>query len=281
MNFKRLAILPFVAGLVPALIMLGIEVARTRQIALRVEIETVKILGLTGSIIAARSFDRGEHLRRAWLLNGSCYAFILLRDLLYGVWLVRESGEPSQYLEAVIILIANAGAVTGVWMLSRTWQVAGIALPWSPLRREIVRWVGIVVGVVIAGPSLYLSIDGALKGEIRAIVYVASSTGDIFAMALIVPVLLTTLALRGGLLSWPWGLMTASQFGWLFYDATGTVRHFVQMQPATATMWSEIFRAIACTFCLSAGIAQRAVSAPDTAAGALPLRTPTASPPVF
>jgi hypothetical protein len=191
MNFKRLAILPLLAGLVPALIMLGIEVARTRQIALRVEIETVKILGLTGSVIAALSFDRGEHLRRAWLLNGSCYGFLLLRDLLYGVWLVRDSGEPSQYLEAFIVLVANAGAVTGVWMLSRTWKVAGIDLPWSPLHREVVRWVGIVVGAAIAGPSLVLSIDGALKGEVRAIVFAVSSLGDIFSLALIVPVLLT------------------------------------------------------------------------------------------
>ena len=274
MNFKRLAILPLLMALVPALITLGIEVAHTRQIALRVEIETVKILGLAGSVIAALSFDRGEHLRRAWLLNGSCYAFLLFRDLLYGVWLVRESGGPWQYLEPALVLIANAGAVTGVWMLSRTWQVAGIALPWSPLRREIVRWVGIVVGLVIAGPTFYVSLEGALKGQVRAIVYTVSSLGDIFSMALIVPVLLTTLALRGGLLSWPWGLMTASQFGWLFYDATGTIRLFVQMAPATATMWSEIFRAMACTYCLSAGIAQRAVSAPDAAASPVAVPKP-------
>ena len=56
MNFKPLAIFPLLAGLVPALIMLGIEVVHTRQIALRVEIETVKLLGLAGSVIAARSF---------------------------------------------------------------------------------------------------------------------------------------------------------------------------------------------------------------------------------
>ena len=104
--------------------------------------------------------------------------------------------------------------------------------------------------------------------------FAVSSAGDIFSLALIVPVLLTTLALRGGLLSWPWGLMTASQFGWLFYDATGTIRHFVHMEPATVTMWSEIFRAIACVFCLSAGIAQRAVSAPDADSGAVPLPKP-------
>jgi len=274
MNFKRLAVFPLLAGLVPALIVLCLEVAHTRQIALRIEIETVKLLGLTGSIIAARSFGRGEHLRRAWMLNASCYGFLLLRDFLYTVFLVRANGGPSQYLEAVIVLVANAGAVTGIWMLSRTWKVAGIALPWSPLHREIVRWMGIVVGLAIAGPSLWVSLDGALRGEVRSIVRVISSAGDIFSLALIVPVLLTTLALRGGLLSWPWGLMTASQFGWLLYDATGTISLFVHMQPLTATMYSEIFRAMACTYCLAAGIAQRAVSAPDPSTAPVPLAKP-------
>jgi hypothetical protein len=274
MNFKRLAILPLLGALIPVFIMLGLEVAGSRQIALRVEIETVKMLGLAGSIIAALSFGRGEHLRRAWLLNGSCYGFLLLRDLLFGVWLTRESGQPSQYLEAVLVLIANAGAVMGWWMLARTWEVAGIALPWSATQRLIVRLLGVVVGAAIAGPSLYSSIDGALRGEVRAIVFVVSSAGDIVMLALIVPVLLTTLALRGGLLSWPWGLMTASQFGWLFYDATLTIRLFVQMERDTATMWSEFFRAIACLYCFSAGIAQRAVSAPDASAGTVPVPKP-------
>lgn len=263
MNFKRLAIFPFLFALIPALIMLGIEDPHQRQIALRIEIETAKTLGLVGSIIAARSFVRGDHLWRAWLLNASCYGFLLFRDLLFGVWLVRDSGEPSAYLEAAIVLIANAGAIAGVWILSRTWQVAGIALPGSHTRREVVRWIGVAVAAACAGPQIYFDSAGALQGNVRAIVFVVSGIGDIFALALIVPVLLTAIALRGGLLRWPWGLMTASQFGWLFYDAVGLLRHFTHLPPTTITMYSEIFRAFACAFCLSAGIAQRAVSDPD------------------
>jgi hypothetical protein len=274
MNFKRLAILPLLAGLLPVIITLGIEAAQSRQIALRVEIETMKTLGLLGSLIAARSFDRGEHLRRAWLLNGSPYAFLLLRDLLYGVWLVRDSGEPSQYLEAAIVLVANAGAVTGMWMLSRTWKVAGIDLPWSPLRQTVVHGIGIVVGLAIAGPTLWVSLERAMHGETKAIVSAVSSLGDIFSLALIVPVLLTTLALRGGLLSWPWGLMTASQFGWLLYDATLALNTFIHMEPATTRMWTEVFRAIACSYCFAAGLAQRAVSAPDPGLASAPVPKP-------
>jgi hypothetical protein len=54
----------------------------------------------------------------------------------------------------------------------------------------------------------------------------------------------------------------------------GTIRLFVQMEAATATMWSEVFRALACTYCLAAGIAQRAVSHPDAGAAAVPVPKP-------
>jgi hypothetical protein len=113
-----------------------------------------------------------------------------------------------------------------------------------------------------------------MRGETKAIVGAVSSLGDIFSLALIVPVLLTTIALRGGLLSWPWGLMTASQFGWLLYDATITLGTFIHMEPVTTRMWTEVFRAIACSYCFAAGLAQRAVSAPEPGAVAAGIPKP-------
>jgi hypothetical protein len=260
MNFQRLAIFPFLAAIVPAAIMLGIETVSTRQIALRVEIETVKALALVGSIIAARAFHRGDYLRRGWLLIGSHYGVLLLRDLLYTFWLDRNGGDATQYFATALILLANVCAVTGIWIMSRTLQVAGIALPGSPSRRAAVTWAGVVVALAIAGPSLYFDVNLAMSGDSRALVFIVSGVGDVFALALIAPVLLTAIALSGGLLRWPWGLLTASLLGWLLYDASGMMRHFISFDPVRVTMWSEMFRCLACTFCFSAGIAQRAVS---------------------
>jgi len=263
MSFKHLAILPFLVGMTPALIMLALD-AGTQDLALDVEVEMVKIFALTGSLIAASAFDRGDYLRRAWLVYGFCYVFLLLRDLLFGVWLDHYSGGPLQYLEPVLVILANCCGVIGVWMLSRTSEVAGIALPGSSQRQFLARALGFVVGLAIAGPSLYLEIGHALQGRVLSIVLVVSGIGDVISLALIVPVMLTAIALRGGLLLWPWGLFTASALSWLLYDFTGLMRHLVQIEPTTATMWREIFRAMACTFCLSTGIAQRMVSAPES-----------------
>ena len=262
MSFRRLLVLPFVVALAPAIVMLGIEPGRTRDVSLQVVIEIAKIFALTGSLIAASAFDRGDHLRRAWLFHAACYVFLLFRDLLYGLWLPRYTGEPLSYFEAVLVVLANASGVLGVWMLSRTWQIAGLVLPWSAAARRILRTLGIVLGLAIAGPSILLELDNAVGGEIQPMVRVVSGVADVIGLTLIVPVMLTALALRGGLLIWPWGLLTASQLSWLLYDFTVLLRHLAVIEPSMATMWREIFRALACAFCLSAGIAQRAVSMP-------------------
>jgi hypothetical protein len=263
-SFKALAILPVIAGLAPALIMLGLDAGPTQKVALNVEIEIVKVLALAGSLTAASAFDRGDYLRRAWLVYGSCYVFLLLRDLLFRVWLGHDGGVFSQYLEPVLVILANGCGVVGVWMLSRTLQVAGIALPWPPGRQLLVRMFGVVVGLAIAGPTMLLEIGNALEGRTLSIVRVVSGIADVLSLALIVPVMLTALALRGGLLLWPWGLFTASALSWLLYDFTGLMRHLVHIEPVTATIWGESFRAMACTLCLSTGIAQRMVSKPES-----------------
>jgi hypothetical protein len=259
-SFKYLAVLPFLVATAPVVITLLLD-GKTQDAALDIEVETVKIFALAGSLAAASAFDRGDYLRRAWLVHGFCYVFLLLRDLLFTVWFDHYGdGAAAQYLEPVLVILANACGVIGVWMLSRTWEVAGIALPWSPGQRLLVRTLGVVVGIAIAGPTLYLEIGHALQGKVLSIVLVISGIADVLSLALIVPVMLTALALRGGLLLWPWGLFTAGALSWLLYDFTGLMRHLAHIEPDTAKMWREFFRAMACTFCLSTGIAQRWVS---------------------
>jgi hypothetical protein len=264
MSFKYLAFVPLLVGMTPALIMLALDAGGTQDVALKVEVEMVKTFALAGALTAASAFDRGDYLRRAWRVYGFCYVFLLLRDLLFGVWLDRYSGGLSQYLEPVLVILANSCGVIGVWMLSRTSQVAGIALPGSKQRQLVARVLGVLVGLAIAGPTIYLEIGHALEGKVLPIVLVVSGIADVISLALIVPVMLTALALRGGLLLWPWGLLTASALSWLLYDFTGLLRHLVHIEPTAATMWREIFRAMACTFVLSTGIAQRMISAPDS-----------------
>ena len=76
---------------------------------------------------------------------------------------------------------------------------------------------------------------------------------------MLAPILLTAVALRGGLLMWPWGLVTASLAAWLCYDATIGLGPHLGLAADTQAVIANSFRMLATFLNLSAGLAQRFV----------------------
>jgi hypothetical protein len=264
MNFRPYVTAPLVAALVPIFISIGMGSSPSLTTAFRIEVFVVRIVALTAALVAANAFDRGDYMQRAWLIYGLAPLFVTIRDLLFTFWLTRQSGTASEYVEALLVLLANAGQIAGVWMLSRAWQIAGIELPASSHRRALLIGIGTLIGIAVTGPSMALNLGDALEGKTYGLIALISGIGDVASFALIVPVVLTAVAMRGGLLFWPWGLLTASLAAWLLCDLTGLLRHIVEDSAFTLT-WRETFRTLACAFCLSAGIAQHAVNSRDIA----------------
>jgi hypothetical protein len=96
-----------------------------------------------------------------------------------------------------------------------------------------------------------------MAGSRRGIISVASDAGDAISFCLIAPVLLTALALRGGKLAWPWAVLFVSLFGWLLFDAAGTVGAWAHASASSVRMAEELARCLACTCNFSAGLLQR------------------------
>jgi hypothetical protein len=71
-------------------------------------------------------------------------------------------------------------------------------------------------------------------------------------------VLLTAIAMRGGVLTWPWALMTASLILWLLYDAVSILEHALPGHDA-ARIARETCRALACATEFAGGLAQARV----------------------
>jgi hypothetical protein len=259
MKLRLLAALPFV--LTAALVVLvRLTPSGHEELVMRLEVETVKTLALIGCVVAAFSFQRGEYMRRAWLLSGACYAFLLLRDMTLGQWTPWAPGPkllglPTELLESTLVFIGNVGAVWGTLMLARAWQVAGMSDVDSPGRRRALFGVALVIAIVVVGSNVRIDMLALAKGNVSSLVMLVSDVGDVVSLALIAPVLLTAAALRGGLLLWPWALLTASLLGWLFYDAATAVG----FASHTLLLTGEIFRTLACVFAFSAGVAQRIV----------------------
>jgi hypothetical protein len=254
-RFRALIGIPIASAaiLVLALALVG----RDRAELYRAEIAIAQALGFWGCLAAALIFDKGDYLRRAWGLQMICYGLIFAGDLTLTTGMF--SNRPWTALaNGILTLTANASAMGGTFFLARTARVAGIQMPGSNVTRRVLSMGALAIALAAAGPAALVSARQVLHGDQGGIMFFASCMGDIFCFAMIAPLLLTTVAMRGGLLAWPWGFMTASGLAWLTYDGVQTLSPILLgISAEAARPVSEVARCLACTCAFSAGLAQR------------------------
>lgn len=224
-------------------------------------VEASKVVAAAGAIAAALAFERGDYLRRAWALEALTMILllrtVLLRDVPPGAVILGVEAEAANQ---AITLLANATALLGTFTMAQAWQVAGIELPGSPARKALLVVGALLIGLVITGAPLASRMLDWSHGSAVSVVDIASSIADIAGICFLAPVLLTVLAMRGGLLVWPWGLYAASSLCWLLYDAGTLDMQIESMQPAMGRLRvvvSDAFRVLACMLLGAAGLAQR------------------------
>jgi hypothetical protein len=247
MRFRWLAIFPLLYAGIFIAIALGLGSGEALNDFVVWQRILVRVLGLAGCLAAVRGFERGDHLRRAWLSLGVGTALILLRDVLrlFPAFAPGSAGPGAQMILTGLGVLANFGLLGGVWLLARSWKMAAIALPGGRSGAVGVTLISALLALAVAGPGALASARNLAAGDWSALVLLVSAVVDILSLCLIAPLLLTAVSLRGGLFSWPWGLITASQLSWLCYDAA-----------ASLVPWADVFRGLAENYLFAAGLAQ-------------------------
>jgi hypothetical protein len=226
---------------------------------MRTENESGKALCLLGCLAAALAFERGDYLRLAWMGLAGCQLLLLTRDATLLPALAQgPGGAHLAPLRAVLMVVANAAAVLGTWTLARAWRVAGLQDEGARRKQVALFAAGLAVALILEGWPVVEQLRGLFAGDLRRLPELAPELGDAVCFALVVPLLQTALALRGGALIWPWALLTVSGFCWMLYDVVygaAFARHVAAA--ASLRIGSEALRALATTFTAVAGIAQR------------------------
>ncbi|HEY1695056.1 MAG TPA: hypothetical protein VGG39_22970 [Polyangiaceae bacterium] len=267
MKFRSLALLPLVFAAAFSIAATAVAGGSASLAAVLIaENETGKTIAAIGCIVAAVAFERGDYLRRAWLCSGLCYAVLLASDAA-GMPVVgaHVGGHVVDGAQGALAVLANAASVVGTWMLARAWTVSGLEEedegeggP-TRARRRLLFAGAALLAVVITGWPLVHDVRLLAGGDVGATVSIASDLGDTICLALVAPVMLTALAMRGGVLRWPWGFLAASGLAWVLYDAGSGLIEALNANGAGTLVASEAIRALACAFFLSAGLAQRRV----------------------
>jgi hypothetical protein len=256
MRFRGLAVFPllYAALFIAVAWWLGDSPALTPFVAWQKIL--VRILAVAGCFLAVSAFDPGDHLRRAWQWLGWGTIAILVRDLVRLLVPAFQAGHAGANEQAVLNglgVLSNLGLLVGIVLLARSWKMAAIAPPGGRAGSLAVALITAAVAIVVAGPAALEGAKAVAGGDWTSLMKVVSAAVDIITLCLIAPLLLTAVSLRGGLFSWPWGLVTASQICWLLYDAAGALSS-APVPGAFPT--ADIFRGMAENYLFVAGLAQ-------------------------
>lgn len=257
MSHRALAWLP-VGVVVAFLAAWALAPAAARYPLLLVEVESSKALALLGFASAAFVFERGDYLRRAWLLLGACTLMLFARDVFALAAHPGPGDTGALVVQGVFAVVGNGCSVLGTWMLARTWEVAGLEGGQSRHGRPLLL-LAIAVAVAVSGWPLVLDVHALAGGDVAAVVPLSSDVADALVIVLLAPLATTALALRGGVLLWPWAFLTANGLLWLVFDATYAGLPLVHVDAAPAHALLESLRTLATLYGFSAGFAQRGV----------------------
>jgi hypothetical protein len=153
-----------------------------------------------------------------------------------------------------LAVASNVGLLTGVWLLSRSWKMAALALPGGRSRMIMITVIAAALAIAVTVPPLVQDIQTVVAGDPSALINVVSTVVDVLSLSLLAQLLLTAFALRGGHFFWPWALLTACLLSWLLYDAATNY----DLAPGGLPL-AEVFRGLALNFQFAAGLAQSMV----------------------
>lgn len=258
LRFKALALATVLGGLLPAVFSASVADPVGLAGAFFGWSLAMYLFAAFGTLVAALTFGRGEPVRPAWGLLSASYLVLAASRVLLGP---RASGlyeavQRGPWLDTLANIASSAMAVTGFLLLARAWRVSGLDGSTRPAR-VAARLAALLVAAALAGPDLVARLPAALGGDPSAVGDVVTDLldGSLFVVA--VPVLRAALGLGGGLVSWPWLLLTASVIAWLGYDANAVYGAAAGLDARTVRVAEEMLRSLGAGFAFSAGVAQR------------------------
>jgi len=249
LRYRTLAVAPVLLVAV-ALAAWAVAPLAMRAPVLAGAVELAKVLAVAGCVVAAWTFEPGDYLRRAWLLLAACVLFLFGRDV------VALAGG-SVVAQGILATAGNGSSVVGTWILARAWTVAGLDEGDTPTGKWPLRTGAIAVSLLVTGWPLVGDLAALSHGDVVAVVPLVSDVADTVVLALLAPLLRTTLALQGGVLRWPWALLTVGNLLWLVFDAVYGVLGLLHVDPSRAHVATEALRVVATMYTFSAGFAQR------------------------
>ena len=252
MRLRTLALFPFLYAIAFVIIALALGADSRFEFVIGQRM-LARALAVVGCFWAASVFGTGDRLRLGWSLLGVSTLVVLVRDgLRLTERFAANAPDGGGLLMPLLVLASNILGPTGIFLLARSWRVASTMGAERRRGTVLITVLAAVLAILVAGPTARDSWRNLTGGETQQLAQLASAVADIISLTLIAPLFLIARQMRGGTLSWPWGLLTAHLVCWLLFDAASLFG--ARLTPGFPIL--EVFRGMALNFLFGAGVAQ-------------------------
>ena len=242
---KRLVVIPMVWALIAAVGMFLHEPAGFYRLVL---IAAAFATALSAFITTSK-FIPSDKLYACWLFVGIGYTLSTIRYSLRLAAIIRGGADllPRAVLDTMLVL-QNFAIALALLMFVLAWRSTGLTRgSWG------LTALGIVVALLVGG---YPLVQGFQTRGADTVLLI-STAGDIVGIALIVPLAMSALALRGGLLMHTWLYLALCEFFWMLYDIWLAVRGSLGIGERAGVGIEQMIRVAAIMFAFIATVAQR------------------------
>lgn len=226
-----------------------------RPLAIHAVVELAKLAWLVAAVAAARAFEPGDYLRRAWGMIALAVGLFLLRDALQIPSLAAAIPSVAVGgLEAVLVVLGNAAQVWGVWLIARVWSAVG--LDDAVRGRGVLFVAAVALAALIVGPSMVHDVASVAHGSLASLPHLASDLGDAASFLLLAALVRTVLAVRGGVIFWTWLPFALGELAWMLFDGARTLAELAGAS-TTGSPLVECPRVLGALYFVAAAVAQR------------------------
>src|SRR5205085_1296186 len=174
------------------------------------------VAALAAGMAAARFAWWHEHIGRVWALFSLEFLLLLVNYIL------RRTEPGAATALNLTLIAANLAQMAAYWLVARLLTAAGLGYLISGAKRIALTAAALALAVLLCHASLLTQWQALRAGHLQPGALISVLT-DVITFTLIAPLALSTLALRGGQLSWIFGFLTLSVFGWMLNSAAGAI----------------------------------------------------------
>jgi hypothetical protein len=242
---KRLIVIPFVCAAIAGIGMALDDPARFYRAVLI----AAALVTAASAFVTTSKFIPSDKLYACWLFVGIGYTLSTIRYSLRLAAMIRGGADllPRAALDAMLVL-QNLAIAIALLMFVLAWRSTGLTTGGWGLTA-----LGAVMALLVGG---YPLVQGFQTRGADTVLLI-STAGDIVGIALIVPLVMSALALRGGLLMHTWLYLALCEFFWMLYDIWLAVRGRLGIGDRAGVGIEQMIRVAAIMFAFIATVAQR------------------------